>query len=137
MKRYICLISILTGLLSLIFSCSDDDIIDSSFLVGQWDVRISYVYKEGAEDNEYKYNPGDYFYRFDGKYFTSGGALVNTDGSKRKYVYDETTQTISIENDQIYKVLKLTESDLILESYGVYEGETIRYKTILKKVVSF
>lgn len=135
MKRCICLISIMAGLFSLTLSCSDD-MMDTSFLVGQWDVRIRYVYREDANDEEYRYNSGDFFYRFDGKYFTIGGAVINYIDVKRKYVYDKTTQTLSIEDDQVYKVLELTETDLILESSGIVEGETIRYKTVLKKTGS-
>lgn len=132
MKRGICLITALLGLLCSI-SCNDDDLKDTSLLVGVWNVRSVYVYKEDVEDKEYKYNPGDFFYRFDGVYFTIGGMVINCIDVKRRYVYDESNQTITIEEDEVYKVLQLTQNDLILESNENTDEGSIRSKTVFTR----
>jgi len=53
MKKPIYFIFALISFLSVVLSCDDDETKDSSLLVGQWDVRITHVYKQCDDDKEY------------------------------------------------------------------------------------
>lgn len=137
MKRHIYTAGAILALLSLCFfmiSCDkDDDIVDNSFLVGTWNFVETYETTGAQIAKEYTYYEGEYYYKFDGKYFTSGGILINTAYHRYRYYYDQTEQTLTIENMPTYSVLRITETELELFYETKVEGNPVFYRHILEK----
>ncbi|MDR2918259.1 MAG: hypothetical protein LBV72_02705 [Tannerella sp.] len=119
-------------------TCSnDDDEKDTSLLVGNWDCRIISVYEndEWVIEHETTYS-GELYLVFDGKYFGWGGIAMNTSGDNRQpYFYDAENQVISFSSGGTNKVLKLTETDLEIETI-CKSGEqcTIRRLTLERMI---
>lgn len=99
-------------------TCSNDDETDTSLLVGHWDCRIISVY----ENNEWiiKHETtylGELFFFFDSKYFSWGGIAINMSGTTTQpYFFDEGKQIISFADGGVVQVLKLTETELEIET---------------------
>lgn len=123
----ILILSILTSFIFL--SCSKDDQkqeTDTSLLIGIWDSRLIYSYykHDGEERTDYNEYPGFESLKFDGKNYGMWGPTIQTNGAiKIPYSYDTEKQTITLSDGTKMNVLKLTESELEIES--LYENENV------------
>ncbi len=117
-------------------SCSDDDDVDSAAIVGTWEVTWTEGYEHDLEDPEYNYEWSD---AEEDTYVTFNGDGTGIDADEDLIYWKLKGNKLSVRYDgddyeTTYTVLKLTGTEMVLETYEQEEGYEYYEKTTLKKV---